>query len=938
MQIRFLLSLLFISLLLSCKKEPLLNVYSDSVSFSEKGGSQSLSFVTNNEWSASVAGGSWLSLSSRSGDPGNASLSVSADVNDSFEERSGTITISSGPLSKTIAVSQVKNRGVIITNKQYEVPTEGGDIKVEVKSNVDFETLIPDDSKEWISALSTKGLVGNSFDFRISANPTNNNRIGKIVFKDKSSDVSDTVRVIQAQKDAIILTQRNYSLSDTAIVINVELKSNVQYMVTIPMAVQSWVSQVGTKAMMTEILSFGIAANKSRQSRNAEIIFFKSLTTISDTLKITQAEAPLPPSVTTKSASAIKPYSAVMGGIVTADGGAPVLARGLCWSVSPNPTVSDFKSNNGSGNGSFESEITGLNPDTKYYVRAYATNRAGTSYGNEVSFITADTDLYPGTDYPSVRLAGRIWAPVNAGYSSVYKYGLMYQWHRKYGQTYDEAPAREGLQGPINLDVANDIANSGRFINAQSPIVPEQEIWNMTSAYNPCPAGWEVPSVNDFAALIKEGKSSDKSGLDGLPGLWIGGNHNTDHSGSLFLPLAGDVLGTHQSQSRERDERGEYLSIADRFIVNNIYLANSNGLNIIRDQNGGLYTFLTYLHKVYGYSIRCVKKIKASPVLSTIQVSSITSSSALSGGVIEDEGGGSVTEKGVVYSTDKHPTISDNKVIASSGGGNYSITISNLRSQTTYYLRAYAINSKGASYGQEVKFATKTDLTEMPLYPGTNLKGILVESTIWAPVNAGYSSIYKFGLMYQWHRKYGQTYSESPKPNILPGPVSLATGNSEECRNNFYTILWANWANNSWSTTNPPEWPASSEYNPCPEGWRVPTYQETEELAFSGSTWTENGGIDNLPGRWYGGNHYSDHSGSVFLSASGYVTNTDCAPHGRGGDGGRYWSSTGYKINSIPADNFSTVSAYSLGFNWSYSGVNGMHRGYGIAIRCVKEK
>lgn len=779
--------------------------------------------------------------------------------------------------------------------------------------------------------LINKGAGGYSFDFRISANPTNNNRIGKIVFKDKSSDVSDTVRVIQAQKDAIILTQRNYSLSDTAIVINVELKSNVQYMVTIPLAVQSWISQVGTKAMMTEILSFGIAANTSRQSRNAEIIFFKSLTTISDTLKITQAEAPLPPSVTTKSASAIKPYSAVMGGIVTADGGAPVLARGLCWSVSPNPTVSDFKSNNGSGNGSFESEITGLNPDTKYYVRAYATNRAGTSYGNEVSFITADTDLYPGTDYPSVRLAGRIWAPVNAGYSSVYKYGLMYQWHRKYGQTYDEAPAREGLQGPISLDVANDIANSGRFITGTSPIVPEQEIWNMTSAYNPCPAGWEVPSVKDFAALIKEGKSGDKSGLDGLPGLWIGGNHANDHSGSLFLPVAGSI--GYFSNVSERGQRGNYSSIEEEFNPSHNMSGTTFYIYISEYSSASFQNSI----KGNGQSIRCVKKIKASPVLSTIQVSSITSSSALSGGVIEDEGGGSVTEKGVVYSTDKHPTISDNKVIASSGGGNYSITISNLRSQTTYYLRAYAINSKGASYGQEVKFATKTDLTEMPLYPGTNLKGILVESTIWAPVNAGYSSIYKFGLMYQWHRKYGQTYSESPKPNILPGPVSLATGNSEECRNNFYTILWANWANNSWSTTNPPEWPASSEYNPCPEGWRVPTYQETEELAFSGSTWTENGGIDNLPGRWYGGNHYSDHSGSVFLSASGYVTNTDCAPHGRGGDGGRYWSSTGNKIDLNP-DNFGTVNAYSLTFNHIYSGVNGMHRGYGFAVRCVKAR
>ncbi len=67
------------------------------------------------------------------------------------------------------------------------------------------------------------------------------------------------------------------------------------------------------------------------------------------------------------------------------------------------------------------------------------------------------------------------------------------------------------------------------------------------------------------------------------------------------------------------------------------------------------------------------------------------------------------------------------------------------------------------------------------------------------------------------------------------------------------------------------------------------------------------------------------------------MTNTDCAPHGRGGDGGIYWSSTGYKIDLNP-DNFGTVNAYSLTFNHIYSGVNGMHRGYGLAVRCVKEK
>ena len=95
------------------------------------------------------------------------------------------------------------------------------------------------------------------------------------------------------------------------------------------------------------------------------------------------------PAVTTSSVSNISDYSATCGGNVTDDGGAEVTAKGIVWSTSESPTVSlSTKSVAGKGIGEFSSSMTGLLPGTKYYVRAYATNSAGTSYGDQRIFTT----------------------------------------------------------------------------------------------------------------------------------------------------------------------------------------------------------------------------------------------------------------------------------------------------------------------------------------------------------------------------------------------------------------------------------------------------------------------------------------------------------------------------------------------------------------------
>jgi hypothetical protein len=97
----------------------------------------------------------------------------------------------------------------------------------------------------------------------------------------------------------------------------------------------------------------------------------------------------LPVLAATTAAGSIISTGAASGGNITSDGGAAVTARGVCWSTSPNPTIADAFSSNGTGTGIFSSSITGLSIGITYYVRSYATNSVGTSYGTAISFTTA---------------------------------------------------------------------------------------------------------------------------------------------------------------------------------------------------------------------------------------------------------------------------------------------------------------------------------------------------------------------------------------------------------------------------------------------------------------------------------------------------------------------------------------------------------------------
>jgi hypothetical protein len=148
-------------------------------------------------------------------------------------------------------------------------------------------------------------------------------------------------------------------------------------------------------------------------------------TAYGDVKTFTTSQATLPTGVTTTTTSVITQSSAISGGNVTSDGGAVITSKGVCWSsLTTNPTITDSKTINGSGIGSFSSTLSGLLPSTTYYIRAYATNSVGTAYGNNTIIFTTLPNLSVGQLYQGGVVA-YLFAPGDTGYISGQIHGLI---------------------------------------------------------------------------------------------------------------------------------------------------------------------------------------------------------------------------------------------------------------------------------------------------------------------------------------------------------------------------------------------------------------------------------------------------------------------------------------------------------------------------------
>jgi uncharacterized protein (TIGR02145 family) len=388
------------------------------------------------------------------------------------------------------------------------------------------------------------------------------------------------------------------------------------------------------------------------------------------------------PIIKTSSVSSITFNSATSGGIITSDGSYAVSERGICWSTTDNPTIYDNHLKDLTGTGSFTCSITGLTPGTTYYLKAYATNSSGTAYGDQVIFCTKVTDV-DGNTYNTVAIGTQVWMTENLKTT-------------KFNDGTDiplvtDNTAWINLSTPgfcwFNNDETSYKSTYGALYN-----------WFTVNTGKLCPAGWHVPTDSDWTTLsaflggdnITGGKLKEAGTIH-----WKSPNTGaTNESGFTALP------------SGNRTDNAIFYDVGN-FVYWWSSTASEGTSSWLRYLSYNYSTFnkVSY-EKRSGFSVRCLKDDY--PDLTTESITSITSTSANSGGNITSEGSGSVIARGVCWSSSHNPTIADNKTINDSGRGQYTSSITGLSANTTYFVRAYATNSVGTSYGNELILKTYT--------------------------------------------------------------------------------------------------------------------------------------------------------------------------------------------------------------------------------------
>ncbi|MFO7658523.1 MAG: FISUMP domain-containing protein [Bacteroidales bacterium] len=206
------------------------------------------------------------------------------------------------------------------------------------------------------------------------------------------------------------------------------------------------------------------------------------------------------PVLSTSEVTNILQLSAQSGGIITSDEGFVVSARGVCWSLNVNPTIADNKTSDGTGAGSFTSEITGLTADTTYYVRAYATNSKGTGYGSTMVFKTMGntfTDPRDGNVYKIVTIGSQIWMAENLRYlpgvassSSGSNTNTRYYVYDYNGMNVSVAKATTNYQ-TYGVLYNWPAAMAGASSSSSNP----------SGVQGICPVGWHLPSDAEWTQL-----------------------------------------------------------------------------------------------------------------------------------------------------------------------------------------------------------------------------------------------------------------------------------------------------------------------------------------------------------------------------------------------------------------------------------------------------
>ena len=409
------------------------------------------------------------------------------------------------------------------------------------------------------------------------------------------------------------------------------------------------------------------------------------------------------PTVTTGEVTNITPSTATGNGNVTSDGGDDVTERGICWSTSHNPTIDNSHANNGTGAGEFTVEISDLIASTTYYVKAYAKNSVGTSYGEEVSFITLENATEPTVTIIEINNVTQTTALASCNVTSdggddVIERGVC--WSTSHNPTIEGSHANNGTgTGEFTVEISDLTASTTYYAKAYAKnsvgtsYSEEVSFTTLENATTPIVTTGDITNITQTTALVSGEVTSD------------GGDEVTERGVCWSTSHNPTIDGNHANNGTGT---GVFAVELSGLTANTKYYVKAYAKNSIGTAYGNEIEFTTAQNNT-------------APSVTTTPASNITTTTATSGGNVTSDGGATVTDRGICWSTSHNPTLDDTHTSQGSGTGTFTVTMTNLTKHTKYYVRAYATNSIGTNYGNEISFTTLADMPTVTTNEVTNI-------------------------------------------------------------------------------------------------------------------------------------------------------------------------------------------------------------------------
>lgn len=506
------------------------------------------------------------------------------------------------------------------------------------------------------------------------------------------------------------------------------------------------------------------------------------------------------PEITTSEPSNITSSSADTGGNITDNGGAEIALRGVVWNTSKSPSLATNlgRSENGSGMGEFTSIITDLSPGITYYVRAYATNSLGTAYGQDVGFTT------------SVELAGITTAEITDitsgsatsggdvtqdGGSTITKKGIV--WHTEENPTFDNHTGKtEHGEG------------TGSFVSYLTDLGPATTYYVCAYATNTEGTAYgdqqSFETLADLATVVTNSVDSiTYESAKVFSSITSNGGADVFERGVVWSKDENPELENNLGVTQDGEGMGEYSSILENLSPETVYYVRAYATNQTGTSYGEEITFTTL-------------QMIDIPVVITGDVSDITHESAILEGNVTQSGGAAVIERGIVFSTDTDPSLNDQVIKRGRGLGNYLALISGLEPETTYYAKAYAINTVGIAYGNQIEFTTYSEygqhcpgIPQITDIDGNVYNTVLIGDQCWMKEDMKAVTL-NDGTPIE------NAISETDWENNTNGAYAWYE-NNEEGHKPYYGAIY--------------NWHVVHTEKICPSGWRVPSEQDWIKLS-----------------------------------------------------------------------------------------------------------